>query len=93
MVKVNQEKFVKYLEETFKIKEAKDWYKIPPRQIQEAGGSGIIKKMGGLQEFLIKMFPSHQWDKDLFEATRKRASQRWLRVLVEEFLPNSGMNE
>jgi len=64
---------------------------VPQRQLQEVGGATIIKKMGGLQDFLTKVYPNHQWDKELLEATRKRSAQRWLRVLIQEFLPNSGL--
>eukprot|EP00026_Physarum_polycephalum_P004999 Phypoly_transcript_05025.p1 GENE.Phypoly_transcript_05025~~Phypoly_transcript_05025.p1 ORF type:complete len:652 (+),score=87.56 Phypoly_transcript_05025:291-1958(+) len=93
VLKVNQDRFVNHLETELKIKDLKDWYQVPQRQLQETGGATIIKKMGGIQDFLTKVYPNHTWDKELLEATRKRSSQRWLRVLIQEFLPNSEVKE
>ena len=48
VLKVNQDRFVNHLETELKIKDPKDWYQVPQRQLQEAGGATIIKKMGGM---------------------------------------------
>jgi hypothetical protein len=82
---------VKYLAHEFHIKELNDWYRISMEQIGTKTSTRIFRKYN-LEKLLKETYPDFNWDiQKLKHRTSIRASQRWLKVLVQRIFPNSGI--
>eukprot|EP01124_Arcella_intermedia_P022457 TRINITY_DN3345_c0_g2_i1.p1 TRINITY_DN3345_c0_g2~~TRINITY_DN3345_c0_g2_i1.p1 ORF type:complete len:283 (-),score=75.09 TRINITY_DN3345_c0_g2_i1:211-1059(-) len=66
-----------------------DWYRISRNQLKQVGGSGLIDVFGGIGRVLEFVYPEVGWDRKRFLARGKKSTQRWLRVMLEEILPQN----
>eukprot|EP01124_Arcella_intermedia_P024198 TRINITY_DN4020_c1_g1_i1.p1 TRINITY_DN4020_c1_g1~~TRINITY_DN4020_c1_g1_i1.p1 ORF type:complete len:339 (-),score=72.03 TRINITY_DN4020_c1_g1_i1:1123-2139(-) len=69
------------------ISEPQDWYRISRGQIKDVGGKGLYTAFGNLGKALQFAFPEEDWDISKFSLRRKKSAQRWLRVILEQILP------
>jgi hypothetical protein len=83
--------FVGYLTKELKIKDMQDWYRISLNQINKITPNTVVCKLGGISNMLTKVYPQHPWNFHKFSGIFPiKASQRMLRLCVEEIFPNSG---
>ena len=93
--KDNRVAMIKNLGRELKIKDMSDWYRISLSQMKEIeGSSGLLQKYP-LEKLIPEAFPDHQWDIGTLQGKGKfvSASQRWMKVKVQELFPKSGTNK
>lgn len=93
--KENRISIMKNLESELKISDPDDWYRVSFSQINQ-----VHKHMGlfqhySLENLLQEVYPDHQWkEKELQQKGRfSKASQRWLKVRIQEIFPQSGSHQ
>eukprot|EP01124_Arcella_intermedia_P024109 TRINITY_DN3987_c0_g2_i2.p1 TRINITY_DN3987_c0_g2~~TRINITY_DN3987_c0_g2_i2.p1 ORF type:complete len:480 (-),score=120.91 TRINITY_DN3987_c0_g2_i2:412-1851(-) len=64
-----------------------DWYRISRTQINQLGGGALYNSFGNLGRALQYAYPDIPWDLQKFSFRGKKASQRWLRVVLQQILP------
>ncbi len=79
---------VKWLSEEFRVEDLNDWYRVSATQVQKLVTTNGISKQGGLAKLLAKVYPYHDWDLKKF--TVPKASQRMLKLKLQDLFPNSG---
>jgi hypothetical protein len=91
--KENRIAAIRDLGRELKIKEMSDWYRISSSQMKEIDGVSRLLYNHPLEKLLPESYPHHQWDIGTLEGKGKfvTASQRWLKIKVEELFPQSGM--
>jgi hypothetical protein len=85
----NIRNYILHLSNSLRITKLDDWYRVSTAQIQSVGGQSIVERNGGLYAVLSKLYPDHPWKADMFFNRAKKASQRWLKLKVEELLPGT----
>ena len=79
------------------IQSNNDWYRVSVKQIQNEGGSGLLKLYdNNLKLFLNNIYPNVNWNSKKLKSTDKRSRQRWMFIclqrlfkdkqIIEEFL-------
>jgi len=71
------------------IKKLQEWNRISIKQIRDNGGKEISKR-SIFQSQLIKYYPHHKWN---FAERRIKASQRWLKIKLEDRFPRTEIIE
>lgn len=69
------------------ISQPHHWYRVSRNQINDLRGQYLYRKFDNLGNALRFAYPKINWDVSLFSVKRKKASQRWLKILLEELLP------
>eukprot|EP01124_Arcella_intermedia_P031304 TRINITY_DN7039_c0_g2_i2.p1 TRINITY_DN7039_c0_g2~~TRINITY_DN7039_c0_g2_i2.p1 ORF type:complete len:429 (-),score=73.05 TRINITY_DN7039_c0_g2_i2:180-1466(-) len=69
------------------IKAPEDWYRVSHLQVALAGGRGAVRTFGSLAEVLGMAHPEAEWVVGRFGVRAKKATQRWLCVVVRTVLP------
>eukprot|EP01124_Arcella_intermedia_P001376 TRINITY_DN10741_c1_g6_i1.p1 TRINITY_DN10741_c1_g6~~TRINITY_DN10741_c1_g6_i1.p1 ORF type:complete len:432 (+),score=112.01 TRINITY_DN10741_c1_g6_i1:52-1347(+) len=69
------------------VEDPKEWYRISRAQIGQLGGGYLFKVFGGLGRALGVVNPEVDWDQDKISDRTKKASQRWLRVILGQIVP------
>eukprot|EP01124_Arcella_intermedia_P022228 TRINITY_DN3269_c0_g1_i6.p1 TRINITY_DN3269_c0_g1~~TRINITY_DN3269_c0_g1_i6.p1 ORF type:complete len:532 (-),score=121.07 TRINITY_DN3269_c0_g1_i6:292-1683(-) len=64
-----------------------DWYRVSRLQMTKVGGGGLYR-VGHLGKALQLAFPEVDWDLSKFSFRGKKATQRWVRVLLQLLLPH-----
>eukprot|EP01124_Arcella_intermedia_P025305 TRINITY_DN4503_c1_g2_i2.p1 TRINITY_DN4503_c1_g2~~TRINITY_DN4503_c1_g2_i2.p1 ORF type:complete len:395 (-),score=66.80 TRINITY_DN4503_c1_g2_i2:843-2027(-) len=70
-----------------------DWYRISRDQIKHVGGVNLFKTFGTLGKALQYVYPDMQWDFAKFSLRGKKSTQRWLRILLQQLLPDTDVFE
>jgi hypothetical protein len=78
------------LTELLKIKDLDDWYRVSLSQINEHHKHMTIFHRYSLLELLQEAYPSNNWEVSKLQFRAERASQRWLKALVQQLFPESG---
>merc|ERR1739848_602588 len=86
-------KIAKIIENSLKIKNPEEWYRISYKQLSKLKLSSFIKRNGGLYEIAKKEYPDYQWDKKKFSIKDKRSRQREMIVKLKELYPNTEIIE
>lgn len=61
------QKFMDYKASKLGIQNLADWYRISRPQIDKVGGmAAAIRIFGGLPSLLVRAYPDHSWDKNMF---------------------------
>jgi hypothetical protein len=89
--KENRIDLIFYLAKKLEIHEVQEWYRISLLQISQVFKHTSIFKRYDLLKMLQEAYPEHQWDPYRLQYTGKRSSQRWLKVMVQQLFPNSGI--
>eukprot|EP01124_Arcella_intermedia_P026011 TRINITY_DN4792_c0_g1_i1.p1 TRINITY_DN4792_c0_g1~~TRINITY_DN4792_c0_g1_i1.p1 ORF type:complete len:410 (-),score=76.14 TRINITY_DN4792_c0_g1_i1:20-1249(-) len=79
---------VSYASRHFHVSDPIDWYRVSSRQMNQVGGSAILKYLGGLGPALQVVHPEEAWDLPRFSLRTKKSRQRWVRVLLQQILPS-----
>eukprot|EP01124_Arcella_intermedia_P002785 TRINITY_DN11518_c0_g1_i4.p1 TRINITY_DN11518_c0_g1~~TRINITY_DN11518_c0_g1_i4.p1 ORF type:complete len:468 (-),score=107.57 TRINITY_DN11518_c0_g1_i4:30-1433(-) len=79
--------FFEYAGEQLFVRDPLDWYRISRIQIKNVGGIRLYSIFGNLGKALRYAFPEVDWDISLFSNRGKKCRQRWLRVILEQILP------
>ncbi len=90
----NRNKLVQYmnaLSNTLRIQKLEDWYRVSSAQVSLLGGFNMIKRNGGLLAVLRDIYPQYQWKTDMFTNRGKKATQRWLKLIIAELFPECGV--
>ena len=93
----NVKEFIDKFEQKMNIQSHNDWYRISVKQIQNEGGSGLLKLYdNNLKLFLNNIYPNVIWNSKKLKSTDKRSRQRWMFIclqrlfkdkqIIEEFL-------
>jgi hypothetical protein len=84
--------FVKSMENKLQIKSLDDWYRVSLKQINQFSPLTIIQNSEGLAKLLAKVYPEKHWDMKRFSriAMPSKASQRMMKIKVENLFPNEG---
>jgi hypothetical protein len=56
----------------------------------KAGCGSLITSSGGLSVVLVKSFPDFSWDWNKLHSPSKKASQRYLKLILMGIFPNAG---
>ena len=63
-------------------------------QVAQIGSKAVFSKTGGLYGALKIAHPNHLWERLRFEIPNKKASQRWLKLKLQDILlPNTEILE
>ena len=89
----HRNELVEEIERKFLITEPKDWYRVSWKQLQTLRAASYIKRNGGLYQFLQDIYPSVDWQPELFQARDKRSSQRELFAVVSRLYPGEEVVE
>ena len=84
----NVKSFIENFKETHHIAKDEDWHCISIKQIQQAGGSSLVKKYNSLANILRVAYPENSWDPKQFQSRYKRSAQRWMFIQVQKIHPN-----
>eukprot|EP01125_Pyxidicula_operculata_P022520 TRINITY_DN924_c0_g1_i3.p1 TRINITY_DN924_c0_g1~~TRINITY_DN924_c0_g1_i3.p1 ORF type:complete len:367 (-),score=32.65 TRINITY_DN924_c0_g1_i3:25-1125(-) len=79
--------FIKYIEQSLKIKNIDEWYRISTIQLNKFGAQGLLKKYGSIYSILCIVYPDQNWDDKSLKRRNKKAAQRWLKLCLEEIFP------
>eukprot|EP01127_Copromyxa_protea_P014851 TRINITY_DN4197_c0_g1_i1.p1 TRINITY_DN4197_c0_g1~~TRINITY_DN4197_c0_g1_i1.p1 ORF type:complete len:722 (+),score=134.76 TRINITY_DN4197_c0_g1_i1:213-2168(+) len=69
------------------IAEPSDWYRISRDQLTNLGGWGLYTAFKSLGTALKFAYPEIEWDESKFSFRGKKSGQRWVRVVLEQILP------
>lgn len=73
------------------IKDMDEWYRVSMNQIELLVNRSVINNHGGLPHLLSRVYPDYQWrSPESFFRRSSKSTQRWLKVIVEQILPNRG---
>jgi hypothetical protein len=90
--KSNRINLVHELEKELNVQDLDDWYRISFNQIK---GYLEVFQQNPLEKLLPEAYPEHKWDLISLQkrknASVPMASQRWLRMKVQELFPQSGL--
>jgi hypothetical protein len=87
----NRIALVMKLEESLKIKDMSEWYRVSYSQIAEHSKHTNVIQQYSLEKLLKEAYPNHKWNTAaLKQRKNSKASQRWLRVLIQQLFPKSG---
>eukprot|EP01124_Arcella_intermedia_P001663 TRINITY_DN1090_c0_g1_i1.p1 TRINITY_DN1090_c0_g1~~TRINITY_DN1090_c0_g1_i1.p1 ORF type:complete len:471 (+),score=82.73 TRINITY_DN1090_c0_g1_i1:123-1535(+) len=79
--------FLGYASGKLFIRDELDWYRISHLQMNGIGGGSVLTGFGNLGRALDLVYPEIQWIQSKFSIRRKKAIQRWLRVILQQILP------
>ena len=79
--------FVSELSEKLHITQLDDWYRVSKDQLFLVGASSVLQQFGSLGALLKEAYPHHSWDMQKFTSKNKRASQRWLKMILTKLFP------
>jgi hypothetical protein len=81
---------VKRLAKKLQIKDPNEWYRVSLDQIEEIGDNPKLFIKYSLKTLLEEAYPNHEWAPLGFLGSTKKATQRLLRIAIEELFPQSG---
>eukprot|EP01124_Arcella_intermedia_P028018 TRINITY_DN5608_c0_g1_i1.p1 TRINITY_DN5608_c0_g1~~TRINITY_DN5608_c0_g1_i1.p1 ORF type:complete len:508 (+),score=131.08 TRINITY_DN5608_c0_g1_i1:7-1530(+) len=79
--------FFEYAKGQLYLEGEEDWYRVSRMQMNNIGGGSVFMSFGNLGTALQFAYPEIEWDLAKFSARGKKSSQRWLRVNLQEILP------
>eukprot|EP01124_Arcella_intermedia_P023470 TRINITY_DN3740_c0_g2_i2.p1 TRINITY_DN3740_c0_g2~~TRINITY_DN3740_c0_g2_i2.p1 ORF type:complete len:428 (-),score=80.89 TRINITY_DN3740_c0_g2_i2:77-1360(-) len=83
--------FLGYALRELHVRDPMDWYRISYQQICQLGGvipgSSLYVFFGNLGKVVPIAYPEVDWDEYKFSRTRKKSTQRWLKVVLQQILP------
>eukprot|EP01124_Arcella_intermedia_P003554 TRINITY_DN11962_c0_g1_i1.p1 TRINITY_DN11962_c0_g1~~TRINITY_DN11962_c0_g1_i1.p1 ORF type:complete len:399 (-),score=89.00 TRINITY_DN11962_c0_g1_i1:7-1203(-) len=86
---ISVRQFFEYASGQLHVGDPLDWYRISRPQIRKVGGLSLYSIFGNLGKALQFAFPTLQWDISKFSFRGKKATQRWLKVLLGQILPKN----
>eukprot|EP01124_Arcella_intermedia_P023473 TRINITY_DN3740_c0_g5_i1.p1 TRINITY_DN3740_c0_g5~~TRINITY_DN3740_c0_g5_i1.p1 ORF type:complete len:451 (-),score=106.92 TRINITY_DN3740_c0_g5_i1:69-1256(-) len=81
--------FLEYARERLFVSEPMDWYRISFVQMRKIGGARLYSIFGNLGGALQLAFPEVSWEQDKFSFRGKKSRQRWLKVILQQILPEN----
>ncbi len=89
----NWKRVIQFLELKLRIKKPEEWYRVSQKQIAQLLPISDSERYQELVSKLIEFYPLYEWEEERFYLqSQKMASQRMLRIQVEELFPQSGKN-
>jgi len=70
--------FVEDLGSAIGIKELHDWYQVTIADIRASGARYILQNLGGLPHILMRVYPHHNWQLNMFSRKIKKSLQHQL---------------
>eukprot|EP01122_Echinamoeba_exundans_P010752 TRINITY_DN408_c0_g1_i1.p1 TRINITY_DN408_c0_g1~~TRINITY_DN408_c0_g1_i1.p1 ORF type:complete len:476 (-),score=30.93 TRINITY_DN408_c0_g1_i1:389-1816(-) len=71
------------------ISAPEDWYRVGREVLGRYGALGMVKAFGGLAELLMKAYPEHSWDLQMFNRSSKASSEHHLGSILRSLFPNA----
>eukprot|EP01124_Arcella_intermedia_P007808 TRINITY_DN14839_c0_g1_i2.p1 TRINITY_DN14839_c0_g1~~TRINITY_DN14839_c0_g1_i2.p1 ORF type:complete len:266 (+),score=56.04 TRINITY_DN14839_c0_g1_i2:19-816(+) len=79
--------FLEYASVQLYVSQPADWYRISRPQVASLGGAYLYYLFGNLGKALQFAFPGVDWDLSKFSFRGKKSRQRWLRMMLQQLLP------
>ena len=76
------------METKLSIENPEDWYRISRQLVQNFGGESALRRFGIFQMLKI-VYPDVKWDEDKLLRRNKKASQFFLKRILEKMYPNN----
>ena len=88
--KNNQKKYTEWLGKKKGYEKLDDWYQISYKNIYDNHGSGLLKNYynGSPKQFIISMFPEHNWNICKFAKHYSKGEIEWLEYMKIERYPD-----
>jgi hypothetical protein len=87
----NRTRMIRTLAKELQIEGLEEWYRISLSQICLHHRNVAIFRKYSLEKVLQETYPEHDWNETKLKARKgMKASQRWLKVLLQKLFPASG---